>query len=916
MTDCKGHDTKTTCIECEIPQLARNHFFTGKLLVERDFVDEQRYFVGKDRRHNQQLHGWGTVCGLKVKQHPNEACQDTYVLIEPGTAIDCCGREILVRREEYFDFRARLEEIWKEQKGAEAVPDDQKHTLQICLRYTECGTEEVPALFSECGCDDTACQPNRTSESYQFELLLDPPPLTDEADGHTLKWSNTINVANSDSVAVHAGSERVYVMSSDLTSTLYAFNSVNQQLLGSHVFPDRKANWVAVSPDGMHLYLVLNDTAASTQELVVLKADDLAGAPVNTIAIPGNATVYAVVVAPDGRVFGNDVLSNRVLVWGTDINTQGSPAPPAEVTVGQNPLDIVIAQNGEHVYTANKASGDVSAIKVSDLSVISIPVEVNARPVSLAAASTTAGDNLAVVNEENAKLHFIAWRPDEANPADRVKPLGSPVGFDFPPLGVVMSPGGKWVYVLKQGNPDYKRFVLTVNVHAVTLGQPDQLGAQVPVGDNASKLLLTDDGRRLYLPFEWNQVSGVSIVDVIENDCKDIINRVLDDCPTCEEGDCIVLATIKDYVYGYKVVDGAPQSGQAQIDNLTGRRLLPSTTIISEMVQCLLEAGPGAALSGPQGPPGLAGLNGASIKTVDAESVASNQAAEAIFTEATGNLHLKIPKGEAGTNGTPGTPGMNGTSVETVEAHGVASNQPASATYDPATGHLDLFIPKGEKGDPANQTIIVYPHIVAINWPHNGYIVVNDKNYKRLQKDGLVIAFDQDVKAKTLHKHSFEVLISTAVERESGYDLYCYCYVNGIVTGTKTVADCDGLVSVDLEDITDGPARAGRFRPSKTVQKDKKPPSQTEEQVLDWLPGEYRVIIRGNFIIGDKKIKLPDGRLVYPSVDADHMGPAIHASLDAPLDPDDPAKAIRRCPSGNMTEGGTFESWFSIRPKQ
>src|ERR1044071_6018429 len=88
------------CTECATPQLARNHYFTGKLLVERDFTDEQRYLTGKDQRHNQTLHGFGVVCGLRVKEHPNPGCRNRYVVVEPGTAIDCCGREILVKREQ------------------------------------------------------------------------------------------------------------------------------------------------------------------------------------------------------------------------------------------------------------------------------------------------------------------------------------------------------------------------------------------------------------------------------------------------------------------------------------------------------------------------------------------------------------------------------------------------------------------------------------------------------------------------------------------------------------------------------------------------------------------------------------------------------------------------------------------------
>lgn len=43
MADVQQQDS--TCVECEVPQLARNHYFTGKLLVLRDFDDEQRYFI-------------------------------------------------------------------------------------------------------------------------------------------------------------------------------------------------------------------------------------------------------------------------------------------------------------------------------------------------------------------------------------------------------------------------------------------------------------------------------------------------------------------------------------------------------------------------------------------------------------------------------------------------------------------------------------------------------------------------------------------------------------------------------------------------------------------------------------------------------------------------------------------------------
>src|ERR1700748_3411821 len=142
MGDCnwksRTRGSGTVCVECDIPQLARNNYFTGKLLVERDFTDEQHYFMGKERRHNQRLHGWGAVCGLKVSPHPNPACADRYVLIDPGTAIDCCGREILVRHQECFDFKARYLENWQAQNGPNEKPSDTPVELQICISYREC----------------------------------------------------------------------------------------------------------------------------------------------------------------------------------------------------------------------------------------------------------------------------------------------------------------------------------------------------------------------------------------------------------------------------------------------------------------------------------------------------------------------------------------------------------------------------------------------------------------------------------------------------------------------------------------------------------------------------------------------------------------------------------------------------------
>ena len=213
------------CVDCELPQLDRNHYFTSKLMVERDFTDEQRYTMGKLRRHNLRLHGHGVVCGLKVRQHPNPSCRHQYVIVEPGTALDCCGREILVAHEETVDFRALYLDAWRALHGGHAEPDGATHRWQLCIRYRECPTEPMPALFDDCSCDDNACQPNRIHESYEFGVLIDPPAKADATLGVTLDWQASLNLAHARQVA--AGEKRLFVSAAANPDTVYVVDAKN-----------------------------------------------------------------------------------------------------------------------------------------------------------------------------------------------------------------------------------------------------------------------------------------------------------------------------------------------------------------------------------------------------------------------------------------------------------------------------------------------------------------------------------------------------------------------------------------------------------------------------------------------------------------------------------------------------------------
>src|SRR5690242_4048131 len=98
------HTAIAHCPDCEPYPALRNHWFLGKLVTPRDLTDEYRYVAQKFRLHHQRLHGSGVVCGLEVRAHENPLCQDRLVYLDPGSAIDCCGHDILVLERDIIDL--------------------------------------------------------------------------------------------------------------------------------------------------------------------------------------------------------------------------------------------------------------------------------------------------------------------------------------------------------------------------------------------------------------------------------------------------------------------------------------------------------------------------------------------------------------------------------------------------------------------------------------------------------------------------------------------------------------------------------------------------------------------------------------------------------------------------------------------
>jgi hypothetical protein len=148
-----------------LEQFERNKYFYGKLMTVRDFETEQNYFKEKDHLINRLIHGVGIVCGLKIVSISTDETEGIKVKISPGVAIDCCGREIIVDKEEEHSVNGTF--------------DDENGINCLYLRYKECEKESVPVLSNTSSCEETCCN-NRIKEVFDLEWGSAPEiPLID-----------------------------------------------------------------------------------------------------------------------------------------------------------------------------------------------------------------------------------------------------------------------------------------------------------------------------------------------------------------------------------------------------------------------------------------------------------------------------------------------------------------------------------------------------------------------------------------------------------------------------------------------------------------------------------------------------------------------------------------------------------------
>jgi len=784
MQQKKGSVCQAPCPECDLGPFTRNHYFTGKLLVERDFRQEQVYYIDKLRHHHQRLHGWGVVCGLKVTPHDNPACRDRFVCIEPGTAVDCCGHEILVRERDCVDL-SQLPAI----KALTAKKNDPTpYVLQICARYRECPTEEIPVLYDDCGCDDTKCAPNRILESYEIDVLVGDAGPVDPLQAPALKWASTINVAHAARAALYdaMAPSRLYILTDDTPGFVYQLETDHYTILSPHHLGGH-GQALAVPNDGTRLYVVVDPAAAGNPRQLVVLDTTAAGLPAVQAAglnIPnsqGSQVVLAVAPAPDNRLYALVVKGGDVLQWGTDINTAPNPAAPKTVkTLGAGLKGFVLGGDGKTAYAAGPGNA-IQALALATQTVTPINVlPAGAAPVALAIVSSTAPDMVAVADQTQSRLHLV-------DPGGNK--LTGTVPLDHPPVDLVVSPGGHWAYVLERDAG--KGYLQAVDLFRLRQGQSVTPGPALEIPQSSTSLVFAHSGRTLFVPYTGDlsvvTSGGVAVVDVEEAACCDFFSRSIGGCPECDTANCVVLATIDHYHVGDLIEDLPADPTDVQhhivrIDNRKGRRLLPSTSILADAIECLCEAGGGGA-PGPQGPPGQPGSQG--------------------------------PPGQPGPQGPPGQPGPVG--------------------------------PPGRDGKDGDGLERGLTRIKALSWTHNtaGNHLLGVKRLNNAITPSIVIGFTGKVNVSTAvaplidPEHIFQVLVLSSSPEDQRLGRLCRCPIRGRVVPVTYTDNGSGLVTSATE-VSPGAAEGAAF-----LFVD----SPIAEEVGKGLFRDLWVVLRGDFVL-------------------------------------------------------------------
>jgi hypothetical protein len=204
---------------CEsMPDFTRLRYFHGQMLGHHDFQNEQDYFREKLKLLNRCLHGYGTVCGLKVVAHKFETGYgpgpdaagagygdkyaesgaaekldskspdqrdpaDPYtssawdrrrlhVEVECGLAVDCEGNELIVRQPLRVDLWQELSDAERRELETGAA---RRHVLYLSICYCVQPIDPVRPVLPDACSAVSECVYSKLRESVRVKVSTQKP---------------------------------------------------------------------------------------------------------------------------------------------------------------------------------------------------------------------------------------------------------------------------------------------------------------------------------------------------------------------------------------------------------------------------------------------------------------------------------------------------------------------------------------------------------------------------------------------------------------------------------------------------------------------------------------------------------------------------------------------------------------------
>lgn len=711
------HPAAETCPQCEFDPFVRNHFFTGKLMGAADFTAESLFHGEKMRHHNIRLHGWGVVCGLDVRQHDTPQCRARYVIVRPGSAIDCCGHEILVPDVETVDVAGDADVQAR-------TGDGRLHTLQVAACYRECPTEDVPVLYDDCGCDDTRCAPNRILESYALDVLVDPPlssGLGGQAAAGAFVASKTAGAVTGFSAAGAGG--RIAVVDPIDPTRVFVIDAKHRSMV-TLALP-AAALAVAMAQDGQRIF-VATVPAAAGQECPIrifktVDGTEIGPANPRTVKNSTGAGVITLATTTDlnnRSLVAFDASQGKIYRW-KDAAAGDIAAVAGSVAFVANATSFTALADGTLAFGIDAAAH----VQVVGLGAGPATAALQWNPPRAAALSAFTLNGTVVVAIASADEKRVYLVEQQAGGAHQF------VSLEHPPaaLGVTGAAAAPWLEVLEEDAGH--RYLQAISLEPYAAGQAPLVAAARSAGD-ADPLIVV-----LYGDGDAATVDPAAVAD---SDCADLVCKQT--CAGCDVAECVVLATISNYLPGMSIVTGPAAAGDvaaklARIDNRDGRRILASTATLQAWLECLQMKG---------GVPGPAGANG--------------------------------HDGQDGHDGHDGHDGQDGV-VDVELKMGTCSTIP-KATLE--QGHLVIELPQCCDSDLA--------HICYINWTHAGTLPLTSKPEEAV----LLVGFDHPILREDIHKHTFIVEGSPVAGSTTGTGTH----VGGVRTGASAEVNALAEASV------------------------------------------------------------------------------------------------------------------------